>query len=154
GPGLHPPRYPRHFLCPSKNSASYFLVFATHFSTAFSENWKKMPSPRVSEAGIHVGSRRDSRIRRSGGTSSGLSKSRGDSIRVKPISARTSRSFSTRTTLSKDLRKSSGGSTARSLKNLLSWADDGLENTPHSGDFRSDGSSVAWSPPCRLFSTA
>jgi hypothetical protein len=106
----------------------------THFSMAFSENWKKTPSPRVSEAGIQVGSRRDSRIRRSGGTSSGESKSRGDSMRVKPISARTSRNFSTRTIFSKNFVKSSGGSTARSLKNLLSFDEFGLAKTSHSGD--------------------
>ena len=69
---------------------------------AGSENWKKIPSPRVSQAGSHTGSLRDSLPRFSGGTSAGLSKSRGDTRRVKPTSARTSRNFSTRTTFSKE----------------------------------------------------
>ena len=62
-----------------------------------------MPSPRISEAGTQVGACRDSGARKSGGNSVGVSKSLGDSMRVKPINARTSRSFSARTIFSKIL---------------------------------------------------
>ena len=75
-----------------------------------------MPSPRVSDAGTHVGALREILARCSGGKLGGSVEIPWRMMRVKPTSARTSRSFSTSTIFSKYFVKSSGGSTAPQLE--------------------------------------
>ena len=49
------PRIYRHCLWASKNSPSRGLVFLIHAAMAGSENWRKTPSPRISDVGTHFG---------------------------------------------------------------------------------------------------
>ena len=117
---------------------------------AVSLNWKKMPSPRISEAGTHFGATRDSGARRSLGTSKRRVVIAG---RLNPREADQRPDF-THAFHQHDLFEEMavdlpGGDTCRSLKLSVVLLAAGLEKTFHSGVFRSAGS-PSHSRPSRL----